>query len=113
MANGFKHNQGHTATQGRATDAPILRVLNLLERAGCRPRRVGARWIAHCPMHGDRNASLSLGVGRDDRILVRCWAGCATGAVRLRWANKEGTTTQQITDAVREYLARVKKGKKS
>lgn len=33
-------------------------------------------WTARCPAHADRRPSLSVAVGRDDRILVRCHAGC-------------------------------------
>jgi hypothetical protein len=39
------------------------------------------RWMARCPSHDDRNPSLSIGEGRDGRVLVRCWAGCPTEAV--------------------------------
>lgn len=35
------------------------------------------QWNARCPAHEDRNASLSVGVGDDDRILIQCFAGCA------------------------------------
>lgn len=31
---------------------------------------------AYCPVHGDNRPSLSLGVGRDGRLLLHCFAGC-------------------------------------
>lgn len=35
------------------------------------------RWRACCPGHGGRNPSaLSVGVGQDDQVLLRCWQGC-------------------------------------
>ena len=34
------------------------------------------QWTGHCPAHGDSNASLSIGVGKDGRILLNCFAGC-------------------------------------
>jgi len=34
-----------------------------------------------CPAHDDRQASLSVGLGRDDRALIDCKAGCETPAV--------------------------------
>lgn len=34
-------------------------------------------WIARCPAHDDHRPSLSIAVGRDDRVLVHCHAGCA------------------------------------
>jgi putative DNA primase/helicase len=40
-------------------------------------RRSGDGWMALCPAHDDRNASLSVHVS-DGRILVHCHAGCAT-----------------------------------
>ena len=34
------------------------------------------QWVARCPAHDDRHASLSLGVGTDGRILTHCHRGC-------------------------------------
>src|SRR5215211_4715023 len=39
-------------------------------------RKTGSGWIAHCPCHDDRTASLSIGQGRDGTILICCHAGC-------------------------------------
>lgn len=39
-------------------------------------RRAGEGWAACCPAHQDRSASLSIGTGRDGRILLNCFAGC-------------------------------------
>src|SRR5712692_10811122 len=33
-------------------------------------------WSARCPAHHDRHPSLSVGVGRDGRVLLNCHAGC-------------------------------------
>lgn len=38
----------------------------------------GGQYMAKCPVHGDRKASLSVGVGDDGRVLIKCQAGCAT-----------------------------------
>ncbi len=43
---------------------------------GHEPRRSGSGWMSRCPAHDDRQASLSVGVGDDGRILLRCHAGC-------------------------------------
>src|SRR5689334_14986200 len=40
-------------------------------RAGGRPRSV------HCPAHDDQHESLSVGIGRAGRALLRCHAGCS------------------------------------
>ncbi len=43
-----------------------------------RVRRTGpGRWIARCPAHKDRTASLSIRELDDGRVLIHCFAGCA------------------------------------
>jgi hypothetical protein len=54
-----------------ATD-PITDFLAKLEGV----RKTPAGWIAKCPAHDDRHASLTVNAGDDDRVLVRCHAGC-------------------------------------
>lgn len=44
-------------------------------------KRAGAGWLAQCPAHEDRKASLSINEGDDGRALVKCHAGCASSAV--------------------------------
>jgi hypothetical protein len=39
------------------------------------------QWTARCPAHDDRNASLTVAVGRDGQLLVTCWAGCNLEAI--------------------------------
>lgn len=39
------------------------------------------RWMARCPAHEDRNASLSLRQVDDGRLLVHCFAGCSVDDV--------------------------------
>lgn len=55
---------------------PIEAVLSRLEHY--RLRENGRdRWRACCPAHGGKNPSaLSIGVGSDDQVLLRCWHGC-------------------------------------
>ncbi|MBK9166259.1 MAG: hypothetical protein IPM24_02210 [Bryobacterales bacterium] len=38
-------------------------------------RKSGSGWTAKCPAHDDTNPSLSL-TDRDDKVLVKCFAGC-------------------------------------
>jgi hypothetical protein len=52
-------------------------------------KRTGqGRWMACCPAHEDRSASLSVRELDDGRILLHCFAGCTVhevvGAVGLR-----------------------------
>ncbi len=39
------------------------------------------QWIAVCPAHDDKNPSLSLSMGSNDRILLKCHAGCTANAI--------------------------------
>ncbi len=42
------------------------------------PSGAGRRWMAHCPAHSDRSASLSVREGRNGATLLHCFAGCRT-----------------------------------
>lgn len=57
--------------------SPVERLLGMLER----PRKCGRGWIARCPAHEDRSASLSVCEGQDGRALVKCFAGCDMHAI--------------------------------
>jgi hypothetical protein len=39
-------------------------------------KRNGKGYMAKCPAHADRRASLSISEGRDGRVLLHCHAGC-------------------------------------
>jgi putative DNA primase/helicase len=39
-------------------------------------RKSGGGWTAHCPAHHDRTPSLSIRDADDNKVLVRCHAGC-------------------------------------
>lgn len=57
--------------------SPIDVVLGRLD--GFQVRENGRdRWRACCPAHGGSNPStLSLGVGDNGTVLLRCWSGCS------------------------------------
>lgn len=59
------------------TAAPVDAVLEHLDGA----RRSGDGWSARCPAHADRSPSLTVAVGADGRVLLKCQAGCDTEAV--------------------------------
>jgi hypothetical protein len=44
-------------------------------------RHSGGGWIARCPAHEDRSPSLSIGEGREGKILLHCFGGCTSEAV--------------------------------
>lgn len=39
------------------------------------------KWLAKCPAHADRSPSLAIKLVDDDKILLKCWAGCDTESV--------------------------------
>jgi putative DNA primase/helicase len=57
-------------------------------------RKAGSGWAARCPAHDDRTPSLSIRDAEDNKVLVRCHAGCdqerVIRALRTRglWAEK-------------------------
>lgn len=55
----------------------IFEILNRLEGV----KGGGGQWSARCPAHDDRHNSLSLSVGADGRVLLRCHAGCHAGDI--------------------------------
>ena len=52
----------------------------LLERLNAVRPNGANRWVARCPGHTDKTSSLSIR-DTDDRVLIYCFAGCATSAV--------------------------------
>lgn len=75
----------------RANDTATPPDVNALLQRLDRVRQFGKGWSARCPAHEDRNASLSIAVGDDGRILVHDFAGChvadVLGAVGLSLAD--------------------------
>lgn len=63
--------------------SPIDLVLSRLD--GYKLRENGRdRWRACCPAHGGSNPSaLSIGIGQDDAVLLKCWHGCSADQVAL------------------------------
>lgn len=57
--------------------APVQNLLGRLEDV----KRSGPGWIARCPSHDDRVASLSINQGDDGCALLHCHAGCDAAAV--------------------------------
>jgi hypothetical protein len=59
------------------TARPIDNVLGNLQGV----RRSGAGWVARCPHHEDKQASLSVKEGDGGTVLLHCFAGCGTADV--------------------------------
>ena len=56
---------------------PVGVVLSRLEGA----RKSGNGYLARCPAHRDRSASLSVALGRNGACILKCFAGCDTLSV--------------------------------
>lgn len=60
----------------------LLSLLDGVKRTG------QGKWLAKCPSHEDRTASLSIRELDDGRILIHCFAGCGVhevvGSISLR-----------------------------
>lgn len=67
---------------------PLARFLAAVPGGG---RKAGSQWFARCPVHPDKRASLALREADAGKLLVRCYAGCATSdvldALGLRFAD--------------------------
>jgi len=61
-----------TVLQEKYTSDPTERLLSRLDRV----RRCGKGWIARCPAHEDKTASLSVAVGEGGACILHCFAGC-------------------------------------
>jgi hypothetical protein len=61
------------------TGKPIDDVLPRLQ--GVRCHQEAGKWEARCPAHDDRKPSLGVAVGKDDRVLLHCQAGCPVEAI--------------------------------
>jgi len=81
-------------------------------------KRIGSGWMACCPLHEDTTPSLSIGKGREGRVLLRCHAGCKRadilGARGLTekdlFAEGNGNGTGKLGEPVATYDYRDKNG---
>ena len=65
--------------------SPIDTVLKRLSDSGSTVRLSGShRWMANCPVHDDQNPSLSLSTDSQNKVLIKCHAGCNTKDVLER-----------------------------
>lgn len=69
----------------------------------------GNQWLAKCPAHDDRQASLSVSQANDGTILLNCFAGCAAErvveAVGLKMADLFIPKEKKETPPKREIVA--------
>jgi hypothetical protein len=63
-----------------ARSGAAMKVDELLGRLD-RVHKTKDGWQARCPAHADKTPSLSVGVGGEGQLLVRCFAGCTPHAI--------------------------------
>ena len=64
-------------------------------------KRSGTGWVDHCPAHDDKNPSLSIDLGRDGQLLLRCHAGCSFEAIIAAAGLKGVPPTATLSPAAR------------
>lgn len=80
----------------------VQKVLNALDKV----KVSGEGWAAACPAHRDSSPSMSVGVGKEGKILLNCHKGCTTEeiveAASLQmndlFVGKKGSGKTEITD---------------
>ena len=79
----------------------------IADLVGRTPRRSGSSWSVRCPAHEDRKPSLSVGTGRDGKVLIKCHTGCSVEAVLaaagLTWADMFIDPPKRRSEVVAEY----------
>ncbi len=65
-----------------ARGSGLRNVLAALDKSGSRVKQHGGYYIAQCPAHEDRNASLSITQG-DKGVVLNCHARCETDDIRI------------------------------
>ena len=93
---------------------PLMNLADALARlSGVRSCAGG--YVARCPAHSDREASLSVREGEGGRVLLKCFAGCPFEAIRdalggRAWPRSLGllnpTLRPVLDDAKRTEIAR-------
>lgn len=76
------HHRAHFAVAGDLRGDAESIATALGGSRGQRPVRNRRGWLARCPSHEDRHASLSLANTPDGKLLAYCFAGCSWAEIR-------------------------------
>jgi hypothetical protein len=83
-------------------ESPALdRLLPLLQHV----RACGKGWQARCPGHDDSTPSLSIAVGREGRVLLKCHAGCGLADILTPLGLNPGDLFADDPDRVERRVA--------
>lgn len=92
-----RREQQATATPDDGDRLSMRDVLRLLGKA----RTTSSGWLARCPAHDDGKPSLTVGYGRDGRVLAHCWAGCTFEDVMRALRDRESAQLAEDVRAIR------------
>jgi phage/plasmid primase-like uncharacterized protein len=90
-----------------ASAATEILLNRIIDATSAKPKS-GGGYMGHCPAHDDRNPSLSIDVV-DDRVLVKCWSGCAQGDVIDSLRSKGAWHDEREAARVRSVAAKVER----
>lgn len=93
-------------SRGNSSDEILSKITSLLKGS---IKRHNGGILAFCPSHDDRKGrSLSVSVGREDQVLMHCFAGCSiheiTQAIGLNPADLFPCTKSKYNPQVRSYF---------
>jgi hypothetical protein len=71
-------------------------------------KRAGKGWTTHCPAHADDKPSLNISDGEKNKLLVKCFGGCAQDAVLAALTERGLWPTPERTGLTVEELAAAK-----
>ncbi len=86
--------------------SPIELVLDRLPSAKA---KAAGCWQANCPAHDDKNPSLSISIGSDGKVLMKCHAGCEFSAICAAMGIKSQDlfgTNHNGNGAVRKHISK-------
>src|SRR5215211_3889184 len=84
-------SRGLDCTARRRSEARSMMPVDLVLERAKNARKTGSGWLVSCPLpdhgqgRGDRNPSVSVSEGSDNRALINCQGGCETEDVVAAW----------------------------
>ena len=77
---------------------PIDLVIDALTDKGFKPKKIGEGYKSRCPAHDDHKPSLSISVGKDNQVLMKCFSGCTCKQICTALNLRESDLFVKATD---------------
>lgn len=77
----FYNNKSYHSNQSTSSDLLSEIVTLIAHKTNFQPKVNGRGFILRCPAHEDRKPSLSVSIGTDGRVLLKCFCGCTALAI--------------------------------